>query len=1024
MLPLKLSVEGLRSFRSVVHIDFTNRHQIAIVGDTGAGKSSILDAITYALYGQTTFSKQPNQELMNALSTSLRVVLRFQVSGQTWVATRTLKRAGKGTVGGAAAELHRVDENDGPLEPIAGVTGVEKRIRSLIGLDGDAFLRTVILPQGNFSRLLITDSPTEKTAVLRQVWRTDELEAAGELARDAATTAREHRMLLEQEASSWPSDPAQHLKELKEKRKSARKAADAVRAVQDAADKALESWEKAQEDLSANRAIERQLADVSLDTIQSRVDPVERTAKEIQEEESRLQAEQANIKNQLDEIPSDGDGLNAAAVAETLVRLDTIRTAVEQLEKNTEAARRGAEEKREIEEQAAKAKDDVARSTRAAEEHFALRGPLADALEKAEQHRKDANARYDDCASVAEVLDDNRDELRSLQQKRDRLTSRRDELDADIEKKHRAVELASHHLDAAKQADFAASAAHGLHAGDDCPICDQKLPADWQAPANKDIEDAQAKASKANRALQDVQKELDDTQAKLRFLNGQIASAHEHVEATESKFDQALRALAEVVGDVSDLPPRQPAFAPLDEAVEEVLTLLEDHDSNQQALVNRRAEADAAVEVTEVHMRASAEKVTIASGQCKFWSDELRQAMEAVHSDYRPDIRIPDTPLTEFHVNTTDLDAKTGLAEDRKAELEARSARREAFSKELGRVAKGLGKLKDRYKADVELPLTEVARELGRHRAAINRASGQIGLSLEIPLPAPLAKVPAVQLEQTTLRSALHEVLGEARRRQAAATEQQLAASEELVTIGKSLAVPVNDREKIVEKAKSAASGAALAKLQAKKALQAFREVAEDIRRLHELLAEAEAKERALNDLRAALLPGAFLKWLTLRRSRSLLSHASVLLKEMSGERYAFADLDEADSPWRVLDNDSGQPRSPASLSGGEQFIASLALALGMVEMMARSGGLLESLFLDEGFGSLDRHNLDAAVEALAMISTRGRMVGVISHVRAVAEQIDNVLAVNRDEAGSKARWLTEEQRRSMAEDALANLLD
>ena len=138
---------------------------------------------------------------------------------------------------------------------------------------------------------------------------------------------------------------------------------------------------------------------------------------------------------------------------------------------------------------------------------------------------------------------------------------------------------------------------------------------------------------------------------------------------------------------------------------------------------------------------------------------------------------------------------------------------------------------------------------------------------------------------------------------------------------------------------------------------------------------KTEAKERALSALAAALKPGDFLKWLTPRRSRSLLSHASVMLKQISGGRYAFADPEEADAQWHVLDNDTGQARSPASLSGGEQFIASLALALGMVEMMARSGGRLESLFLDEGFGSLDRNNLDAAVEALAMIATRGRMV-------------------------------------------------
>ena len=152
--------------------------------------------------------------------------------------------------------------------------------------------------------------------------------------------------------------------------------------------------------------------------------------------------------------------------------------------------------------------------------------------------------------------------------------------------------------------------------------------------------------------------------------------------------------------------------------------------------------------------------------------------------------------------------------------------------------------------------------------------------------------------------------------------------------------------------------------------------------------------ERVLGDLDAALKPGAFLKWLTLRRSRELLVHASRMLGEMSGGKYAFVDPGEAEDQWRVLDQDSGQPRSPASLSGGEQFIGSLALALGMVEMMARSGGRLESLFLDEGFGSLDRHNLDAALEALATVAARGRMVGVISHVRAVAEQIDDVLAV------------------------------
>ena len=152
----------------------------------------------------------------------------------------------------------------------------------------------------------------------------------------------------------------------------------------------------------------------------------------------------------------------------------------------------------------------------------------------------------------------------------------------------------------------------------------------------------------------------------------------------------------------------------------------------------------------------------------------------------------------------------------------------------------------------------------------------------------------------------------------------------------------------------------------------------------------------------------------------------------MSGGKYAFVDPGDTEEQWRVLDADSGQDRSPASLSGGEQFIASLSLALGMVEMMARSGGRLESLFLDEGFGSLDRNNLDAAVQALGTVAAGGRMVGVISHVRAVAEQIEHVLAVTRSAAGSKAEWLTSRQRQRLSESdtgleaasALAGLLE
>ena len=162
MRPIHLTVEGLRSFRSPVPIDFAGRDHVAIVGDTGAGKSSILEAITYALYGRTMFTAKGNQELMNDTSTHLRVVLRFRVSGETWEVARTLKKGGQGKVGSASAQLRRVGAANETIEQVALVGPVNERIEKLIGLDSDAFLRTVILPQGRFARLLVEDKPTER----------------------------------------------------------------------------------------------------------------------------------------------------------------------------------------------------------------------------------------------------------------------------------------------------------------------------------------------------------------------------------------------------------------------------------------------------------------------------------------------------------------------------------------------------------------------------------------------------------------------------------------------------------------------------------------------------------------------------------------------------------------------------------------------------------------------------------------------------------------------------------------------
>ena len=113
------------------------------------------------------------------------------------------------------------------------------------------------------------------------------------------------------------------------------------------------------------------------------------------------------------------------------------------------------------------------------------------------------------------------------------------------------------------------------------------------------------------------------------------------------------------------------------------------------------------------------------------------------------------------------------------------------------------------------------------------------------------------------------------------------------------------------------------------------------------------------------------------------------------GNAYGGLDLE-------VLDGASMLPRSIETLSGGEQFLASLSLAFGLSDVVqAHSGAVgLDAIFIDEGFGSLDGETLDTAMKALAMLRQGGRLIGVISHVSELKSRIPCRVEVTRDGEG------------------------
>ena len=130
-----------------------------------------------------------------------------------------------------------------------------------------------------------------------------------------------------------------------------------------------------------------------------------------------------------------------------------------------------------------------------------------------------------------------------------------------------------------------------------------------------------------------------------------------------------------------------------------------------------------------------------------------------------------------------------------------------------------------------------------------------------------------------------------------------------------------------------------------------------------------------------------------------MIGHANRQLQKMT-DRYLLIRDDAQPLELNVVDNyQAGETRSTKNLSGGESFIVSLALALGLSHMAGKNVRV-DSLFLDEGFGTLDEEALDTALETLAGLQQDGKLIGVISHVPALKERISAQIQVNPQSGG------------------------
>ncbi|MEM9613089.1 MAG: SMC family ATPase [Actinomycetota bacterium] len=215
MRPVRIELEGFGTFRDRTEIDFDGLDLVAFVGPTGSGKSTVIDAMTFALYGSV--ARYDNTSLVapviHQLSTEAKVRFDFELAGRRHTAVRIVRRV-KSSDGGAPrattkeARLERVEGDDATTVLAGNVKELDAAIADLIGLDFHQFTRTIVLPQGDFAEFL-TDDPGNRQKLLRRLLDLDIYARMGARARDVAKEAGQRARIHGEELERLSdADPA------------------------------------------------------------------------------------------------------------------------------------------------------------------------------------------------------------------------------------------------------------------------------------------------------------------------------------------------------------------------------------------------------------------------------------------------------------------------------------------------------------------------------------------------------------------------------------------------------------------------------------------------------------------------------------------------------------------------------------------------------------------------------------------------------------------------------------------------
>lgn len=566
--------------------------------------------------------------------------------------------------------------------------------------------------------------------------------------------------------------------------------------------------------------------------------------------------------------------------------------------------------------------------------------------------------------------------------------------EATLKERSQALEALKADLEKARLADEATSIAARVHPGDDCPVCQQVVPADFKphVPDN----------------LRSLSNSFDTVSREVERLRASIGAKTQYCESEQKKQQTRIRRRDEL----------QASLAGRMDPIAKRLQLKGKYDA-----ASIKLHIDKLLK-TERAALAQARKATL----------DANTALEHAKNL----VKTAEMRLKQYEERLTELSAeKSGIEKEY-------SARFERFPKEFVPATADVASV-DKAKSAVNDLLVAAKASL----QALQQEQSVLNGILEeerdlqkmkyerVDIPAQKAKAAFEALceDLTTayelVKTAVPEMPAWSSENLAAATKAASALEKTARAVAKTLKLCADELEQDARKHAGAIGEteqkyggtiddirqmcvqAEAVELNYKQQKAKLAEIMPKADELDALIAPVDELQMIAGELMGVLTPGKFLQFALSEKQTALLAIASDTFKRMTGGRFGFAEK------FQIIDNDWASERSAHTLSGGETFIASLALALSLVEMASRSGGRLEGFFLDEGFGSLDQEYLDAALEELERHASKGRIVGLISHIRDIAERVPTILHVQRTATGSRLRTVSDPEREDFIEAGL-----